>query len=174
MTGTSVKFLLLLLLSLTYPLCAQNNSASYPQTSQQISPQTRSQAVCPWLTQGSAARALDGDVSVTTNVTDTGEGSCRFSRQQEPANVLEILVSKSGVRSCPADSPRLTGIGNEATLCRLREPHSDSVEMVSSRVRELHFTVTLSLHGLKSSTKSPDSSADELQQIAEQVAGNLY
>lgn len=162
--------LLLLLLSVTSGLRAQNNGSTYSQKS----PEPASQIVCPWLTRGSAARALGGDVSVAANLLNTGEGSCKFTKLQEPLNSLEILVGKVSLPACPPNSMRLTGIGNEATRCRLREAHGDSVEMVSSRVRETYFCVTLSMHGQKPSTKSLDLSNDVLQQIAEQVAGNLF
>lgn len=162
--------LFLLLISAASDLHAQNDNAGYSKTA----PQSGSQAVCPWLTQGSAASALGGDVSVTVNVANTGEGSCRFLRQQTPLRSLEILVSKTSGTKCPDNSPRLTGIGNEAQRCRLRESHGEMTEMVSSRVRELFFTVTLSTQGQKVSVNSSDRSGDALEQIAEQVAGNLY
>jgi hypothetical protein len=46
--------------------------------------------------------------------------------------------------------------------------------MVSSRVRDLHFTVTLTTREQKSQAKPADLQDDALEQIAEQVAGNLY
>jgi hypothetical protein len=46
--------------------------------------------------------------------------------------------------------------------------------MVSGRVRELHFTVTLTSSGQKNPVKVSDVQEDVLQQIAEQIAGNLY
>jgi hypothetical protein len=158
-----------LLFFLTPDMRAQDKSTNYPLNS----PQSTSPIVCPWFTQGSAARAIGSDVFVTENVSNENEGSCKFLSRQDSMNSLEILVGKASVPTCPTDSARLTGIGNEATRCRLRESHGDLVEMVSSRVREIHFSITLSLHGQKSS-KSSDPSNDTLQQIAEQVAGNLY
>ena len=158
---------LALLFSATSGLRAQNRSTNYP-------PQSVSQTVCPWFTQGSAANALGGEVSVTVKVSNTGEGSCKFARQKDSTSYMEILVSKASVPACPSDSVRLTGVGNEATRCKLRESHGDSAEIVNSRVREMHFSVTLSMHGQKASTKPSDISDDILQQIAEQVAGNLY
>jgi cell division protein ZapA (FtsZ GTPase activity inhibitor) len=46
--------------------------------------------------------------------------------------------------------------------------------MVSGRVRDLHFTVTLTSSGQKSAVKLPDVQEDALEQIAEQIAGNLF
>jgi hypothetical protein len=129
---------------------------------------------CPWLTEGSAAHALGGEVSVTVKVTDAGEGTCNFARQQGSADSLEILVSRAALSTCPPDSTSLRGIGNEALTCRPRSSHGEVVEMISSRVRDLHFTATLTTHGQKSSAKPADPQDDALEQIAEQVAGNLY
>jgi hypothetical protein len=158
--------LLALLLSTISGLRAQNKSANYPQNTAQFP----SQAACPWFTQGSAAKTLGGDVSAIVKVSNTGEGSCKFARLRESANSLEIIVSKANLSGCPQDGVRLTGIGNEATRCKLRE----SVERVSGHVREMNFTVTLSMHGEKSPAKPLEYSADTLQQISEQVAGNLF
>ena len=131
-------------------------------------------AGCPWLTSGSAAHALGGEVSVTVKVSNTGEGSCSFSRQRGTPDSLEVLVSKATLPVCPADSTSLKGIGNEALTCRPSGSRNEAVEMVSSRVRDLHFTVTLTARGPKTTAKPADPHDDALEQIAEQVAGNLY
>lgn len=129
---------------------------------------------CPWLTEGSAAHALGGDVSVTVNVSDMGEGLCSFSRQQGSADSLEILVSKAALPTCPPESTSLKGIGNEALTCRPHNSRTEAVEMISSRVRDYHFTVTLTAHDQKPPAKPDDPRNDALEQVAEQVAGNLY
>ncbi len=139
-----------------------------------VSSQAHAADVCPWLTQGSAAKALGGDVSVTVNVSDSGEGLCRFARRQGFSDSLEIQVSEAALPLCPPESFSLKGIGNEATRCKLTASHGESAERISSRVRELHFTVTFTSHEQKSATKSPDAQDDALEQVAEQVAGNLY
>jgi hypothetical protein len=166
--------ILVLLSSLSRAATAQSSQSGYGQKSTPASPQPNSQAACPWLTQGSAAKVLGGRVSVTVGVSNTGEGSCKFVRQQSPLNYLEILVSKTSLPSCPAGSIRLTGIGNAAAECGLPASHGEVSKMVSSRVRELHFAVTLTNHGQKTPAKSMDEGDDVLAQIAEQVAGNLY
>ena len=164
-----------LLLALLFPtsLAAQQAQYGTPAAPHKVSP-ARSQKSCPWLTEGSAAKALGGDVSVTVNVADTGEGSCKFTRQQDSSDSLDILISKAALPTCPAESTKLVGIGNEASLCKPPGSHSEAVEMVSSRVRDLHFTVTRASRRLKSTTKSTDAQEDVITQIAEQVAGNLY
>lgn len=159
-------------------LCLLLSSAAVAQTQYGAAPKTASPSHastgCPWLTEGSAARALGGEVSVTVKVSDTGEGACRFSRQPGSMDALEILVSKATLPACPAESTPLKGIGNEAATCRPHSSRAEAVEMISSRVRNLHFTVTLTTRGQKSAVKSVDPQDDALEQIAEQVAGNLY
>jgi hypothetical protein len=127
---------------------------------------------CPWLTQGSAAHTLGGEVSVTVKVSE-GEGTCSFTRQQPPADSLEVIVSKAALAACPPGSMALRGIGNEALTCRRGGPHDELIEMISSRVRDSHFTVTMTSRA-RSTAKSDDPQNDALEQIAEQVAGNLY
>jgi hypothetical protein len=143
-------------------------------TAPKAGPTAHARTGCPWLTQGNAAWALGGDVSVTVNVPNTGEGSCVFSREQTPTDSLEILVSKSALPACPPESGTLKGIGNEAATCRPPASHGESLEMISSRVRDLHFTVTLISRGQKGHAKPDDPQSDVLEQVAEQVAGNLY
>jgi hypothetical protein len=169
MLHRTLLFLLLLAYS-TAAVQAQYSKPSVPQSGSQA----RSQTTCPWLTQGSASRALGGDVSTKVSVSDTGEGSCRFLREQRSPDSLMILVSKDALTSCPTESTKLKGIGNQAARCRAPGSHSKGVEMVSGRVRDLHFTVTLTSRGQKSPVKLPDVQEDALEQIAEQIAGNLY
>ena len=130
---------------------------------------------CPWLTEGSAAAALGGSVSATAQVSESGEGFCTFSREQGDSKVmLKILVQRAVQPSCPTGSAKLKGIGNEAVMCTERPSPEESVEKIVSRVRELHFTVSITIH--KQSPRSPDMSPPEgaLEQLAEQVAGNLF
>src|SRR5580704_1292121 len=87
--------------------------------------QTDSHGVCPWLSVGSAAHALGGDVSVTVNVANLNEGSCRFLRSAGPGDFLEIHVAKDSPATCPAGAMQLRGIGNEATRCELPGARSE-------------------------------------------------
>jgi hypothetical protein len=155
----------LLLANSTAAVQAQYGKPSAPLSDSR----SRSQTTCPWLTQGSASRVLGGDVSTKVSVSDTGEGSCRFLREQRSPDTLKVLVSKNALASCPAESKELKGIGNQAAMCRV-----NGVEMVSGRVRDLHFTVTLTSREKKSPVKLPDVQEDALEQIAEQIAGNLF
>lgn len=136
--------------------------------------ETEFRTSCPWLTEGSAAKALGGNVSVIVAMKNVEDGSCKFVRQQDSTDFLEILVSKAALITCPAKNIRLQGIGNEATRCKLPGSRKEVTEMVSSGVRDLHFIVTLTYRRQGNLAKSADPREDMLEQIAEQVAGNLY
>lgn len=131
-------------------------------------------AACPWVTQGSAARALGADVSVVLNLVASGEGSCTFSRIQEPGAFLKVEISKTALPSCGADSTKLKGVGNEATRCAVSGSGDQGGEMISGRVRDLHFVITFEPRGKKSPANPADAQEDILQLVAEQVAGNLF
>ena len=164
-------FLLLLFSSAAILTQAQYNP---PQTEHNDSP-SPPQVSCRWLSLGSAAKALGGDVHLTVSVPVNGEGSCQFSRQQGSHDSLTVLVGKAATLSiCSKAHTTLRGIGNEAARCMVPGPHGETIEMVSSRVRDVHFTVTLATGGRKPPTKTSDEREDALEQIAEQIAGNLY
>jgi len=158
-------------------LCLLLSSAAFAQTqygnTAKRGPMTHPSTGCPWLTEGSAGHALGGEISVIVKVAE-GEGTCSFFRQQTPMDSLEISVSKAALPACPSGSTSIRGIGNEALTCRHGGAHRDTVEMISSRVRDLHFTVTLTTNGQRNPGKADDPQNDALEQIAEQVAGNLY
>jgi hypothetical protein len=128
---------------------------------------------CPWLTRGSAATALGGDVTATVQIAESGEGSCTFTRQDGPKDVLKIVVSKAPLESCPAESPKPKGIGNEAALCRVERSPNEAMELLVSRVRDFHFKVSLSVHRDELQT-GINRAQEAVKQIAEQVAGNLF
>jgi len=131
--------------------------------------------VCPWLTQGSAAAMLGGDVSSVIKLTPPGEGSCVFSLQQGAAMYsLEVVVEGTPRTVCPPTSPKLLGIGNEAVACRLQRSPNDAVEVVSSRVRTLYFTVSLKIQGAANPGIPLIKQRDIVERAAEQVAGNLF
>lgn len=157
---------------LAAPAAKEQASYDKPSVPNNNSP-ARLQNSCPWLTQGSASKALGGDVSMKVSVSDTGRSSCIFLRQGS-RDSLEIFVSKGPVSACPTGSTELKGIGNQAERCKARGSRGGSVDMVSGRVRDLHFAVTRSSPGQKRTVKSPDVQDDALEQIAEQVAGNLF
>jgi hypothetical protein len=145
-----------------------------PPASKASAPQAKLPPACPWLTQGTAAQTLGGDVSVVLNVSDSGEGSCKFSREQGPPDTLEIVVKKADLPGCPADSIMLRAIGNEAMMCRHAGANGEVVQMVSSRVRDQHFLVTITSHGHEKVAKVSDPQDEPVARVSEQVAGSLF
>jgi hypothetical protein len=136
---------------------------------------SRAETNCPWLTQGSAAKVMGGDSSALVSLANEKEGTCTFSHQDGAHTyALEITVSKKEVDACPADSAKLTGIGNAAALCRTEHSPVEAVEQVSSRVRDLFFTIRLVAKGPKTNAMPIAVQREAVSQTAEQVAGNLY
>ena len=131
--------------------------------------------VCPWVTQGSADEVLGGDSTAVVQVSASGEGVCSFRLDQGgSANTLKVTVRKATDGSCPAGSPELKGIGNEATICTVRRSRSEVIETIFSRVREKHFTVSITIRQKSSQPLEVGHFEDGIKQIAEQVAGNLF
>jgi hypothetical protein len=127
---------------------------------------------CPWLSAGSVAKALGGEVDVISTGVNATEGSCRFSRRDSPTDWLEIAVGPGALPGCPVGSMNLAGIGNQAARCSTHDMHGDTTEMLSGRVRDVAFSLTLREPGRDQ--KSSDPQNDALEQLAEQVAGNLF
>lgn len=130
---------------------------------------------CPWLNQGSAEAALGGSVSAAVQVSESGEGFCTFSREQgNSKETFKIVVQKKPLPSCPAGSPSVKGIGNEAVECTARQSAKESAQMIVSRVRGTYFTVTMT--PAEQQTASPESShADSaIERVAQLVSGNLF
>jgi hypothetical protein len=115
---------------------------------------------CPWLTEGSAAKVLGGPVHAILNVASPTQGTCTFAKTARPQDQLKVLVGAGNVPSCPAGSAKVIGVGDQASRCHL--PHS--AQMISGNVRAVDMAITL----------SGNQTDDALQQIAEQVAGNLF
>jgi hypothetical protein len=129
-------------------------------------------AVCPWLTEGSAVKALGGNVRVVLSLTNASQGSCTFVSTAHPHDQLRVIVGAVGVPSCPSGSEQVVGVGSGASRCRL--PIPEQAQMVSGRVRAVHMAITLSGAGNAMAAMSLNRNDDTIQQIAEQVAGNLF
>jgi hypothetical protein len=143
---------------LAVSLSAQNN---YPTKKPPLSsPSPTAVSTCPWVTEGSAAKVLGGEVHAILNVANPTQGTCTFVKTARPQEQLKVLVGAGNIPSCPAGSAKVIGVGDQASRCRL--PHS--AQMISGNVRAVDMAITLS-------GNQPD---DALQQIAEQVAGNLF
>jgi hypothetical protein len=146
-------------------LSAQNYPAA-PSKGYPPPPPASSETACPWLTEGSAANALGGKVRVILSLASPTQGTCTFVKTEDPQDQLKIIVGAGNVPSCPAGSAHVAGIGVQASRCRL--PLAHETQMISSRVREVNLAVTVSTN------KSGDPAEGAIEQIAEQVAGNLF
>jgi hypothetical protein len=149
--------LLLSAVFLAVSLLAQNYPTKKPASS---TPSSSALATCPWLTEGSAAKVLGGEVHAILNVASPTQGTCTFVKTAHPQEQLKVLVGAGNIPSCPAGSARVIGVGDQASRCHL--PHS--AQMISGNVRAVDMAITLS------GTQTDDA----IQQIAEQVAGNLF
>lgn len=135
--------------------------------------------LCPWLSTGSAAAALGGDVRVTAHSENNWQGSCRFTRQTSGSTpAIDIQVSKENSHPCPGGSAKLRALGNEAVECS--SSHGEHAYTIAGRVRDAWFEVTMT--GVPEATREPAANArpadpygaTALERIAEQVVGNLY
>jgi hypothetical protein len=136
---------------------AQNYPAKKPPSSL---PSSSAGATCPWLTEGSAAKVLGGEVHAILNVASPTQGTCTFVKTARPQEQLKVLVGAGNIPACPAGSAKVIGVGDQASRCHL--PHS--AQMISGNVRTVDMAITL----------SGNQSDDAIQQIAEQVAGSLF
>ena len=107
-------------------------------------------------------------VRVILSVASFTQGTCTFVKMEDPQDQLKVFVGAANVPSCPAGSAHVVGIGVEASRCRVPLLNQGLMQMISSRVREINLAVTVS------TSKSGDPAAGAIEQIAEQVAGNLF
>jgi hypothetical protein len=152
--------LLLSAMFLAVSLSAQNYPAKKPPSSL---PPSSTSPTCPWLTEGSAAKVLGGPVHVILKVASPTQGTCSFVKTARPQEQVKVLVGAGNIPSCPAGSAKVIGVGDQASRCHL--PHS--TQMISGNVRTVDMAITLS-------GGSGNQTEDAIEQIAEQVAGNLF
>jgi len=130
---------------------------------------------CPFITQGSVAKLLGGEVMSTIDSKEDRDGSCSFTRQQGAVTyTLEIVVHKTPTNACPEHSAPLKAIGIESMECRIEPSSNEATEKVSGRVRDMFFTIALSIRGPKASAMPAEAQREATNQAAEQVTGNLY
>jgi hypothetical protein len=137
--------------------------------------------VCPWLTSGTAATLLGGDVTVEAHVEGDSVGACRFARKRGDSTAsIEILVDPTDTHPCPQDNVQLKSLGNEAVQCRRTTLPAQHFDIVAGRIRNIYFAITLT--GVPDATRqepgdprlSDAYGASPLERAAEQVVGNLY
>ncbi len=140
-----------------------------------VSVNGKASSKCPWLTQGSAAAILGGDVTNSVVAADDTSGSCRFLRGQAAATYeLFVEVAEPPKETCPHDSQKLIGIGTGALQCSVTQSPTHVTEQIDGQVRALHFRVAISTSGIRLSTTQRQSQRENLRRAAEEVAGNLF
>jgi hypothetical protein len=136
---------------------------------------------CPWLSTGTAATALGGDVTVTAHSENNWQGECHFKPQAAGAmQEIDIHVSKVESHPCPEGSARVKALGNEAVQCSRSTLHDAHADTIAGRVRDAWFEITMT--NIPAATSEPSGithpadpyGASLLLRLAEQVAGNLY
>jgi hypothetical protein len=137
--------------------------------------------LCPWLSTGSAVTALGGSVTVTVHSENNWQGECRFTRQGEGARqTIDVQVSKVNPHPCPQGSTRLKALGNEAVQCSRSTSSGVQSDTIAGRVKDAWFEVAItgSPGAAREAPLNSDSAdpygASLLEQLAEQVAGNLF
>jgi len=138
----------------------------------------QSATLCPWFTNGSAAHVLGGEIALAAKVDGNFSGSCRFTRQSEDSvRSIDVGVGKTDTHACPAGSLKLKTLGNEAVQCAAR---GEGNYTIAGHIRDVFFVITLSnvpdaiREPLASAKPADPYHATVLEQVAEQVVGNLY
>jgi hypothetical protein len=138
-------------------------------------------ALCPWLSTGSAATALGGDVTVAAHSENNWQGSCHFTRRTAVSTqAIDIKVSNTNSHPCPGGSTKLKALGNEAVECRRSTSPGEPADTIAGRVRDVWFEVTMT--GVREAARDASANAHPaapygatmLEQITEQVVGNIY
>jgi len=163
---TPRPLLLAVLLLAPLPVPAQTQAPAKAQEKQE-------NPVCPWLTEGTAAATLGAPATTLVALhgdSDPPEGTCTFTAPR--GSILEVAVTTTPSEPvCPANSLKLPAIGNEATFCRLDRSPTETRYVLTSRVRDLFFRTTLTL---PLPAPKQQEAPQQLERIAEQVAGNLF
>lgn len=133
----------------------------------------RAQQPCPWLTVGTA-EALLGETATVSVHGSSHQGDCEFhlgrADSHNSEGMLKILVGAQPFKECAAGD-HLTGIGQDSMHCEMKDS-AEHVEAVRGRVRSSYFLITL--RRKITSQRTEVAFRQSLEQIAEEVAGNLF
>lgn len=134
----------------------------------------RAESGCPWLTQGTVATLLGGEVTANIHAANADAGSCRFSLHHGAMEYeLEVTVASAAGATCPAGSPKVTGVGSEAFSCAAKRASWETTDMISGRVRTTYFVIRLTGKGA-SNPLAPEKRSEIVERAAEAVSGNLF
>ncbi len=140
----------------------------------------QTEPLCPWLTIGTAAKMLGGDVTLMAHSNNNWDGSCVFTRNNAAfTQTLTILVGNHNTRPCPEGSQKIAALGNEAVQCRQRAAQGQPEDTIAGRVRGVFFVVSITAsgpapQGSAASNRTDPNTASPVERVAEQVSGSLY
>lgn len=138
----------------------------------------QSAAVCPWLTLGTAEKALGGAATAAVQQSSPPEGSCRFALKEPPNSILQITVSKAQQHTCADAGAPLTGLGNEARQCVQKSSEGKPMDVIEGRIRDLNYVITMTQPALPSHPGPPRAdpipTIPPIKAVADIVVGNLY
>jgi hypothetical protein len=107
---------------------------------------------------------MGGPVTGSAHVAN-GEGNCEFARDDASLR-LHIVVSYQRLNECATGMP-VAGIGEDAVFC-MDDAAGEHRESIRGRVQSNYFLLAITSHVSKTSLR------DSLDQIGEEVAGNLF
>ncbi len=137
-------------------------------------PHAHAQAACPFFTQATAESYLQAHVQLSTNVNANNEGTCTFTAHDTTSTTtLKLTVTLTTQPACALGKP-ITGIGTQAILCSTIPTHTQTIDTISARVRELYVTLQLTINGKPTIPLTSDQRRTLVQQAAQIFTGNLF
>jgi hypothetical protein len=146
----------------------------------------RADSLCPWINKATALGALGTTEDLSMESTaEVNAKSCSFSYHIESGELRELRITVEQTENvkqtldrykaqCGSITSPLRAIGNEAVMCALNHKGDGSGELVIGRVRDKIFTITLNASIANGSSVFRQELMQQIELVAEQVAGNLF
>ncbi len=138
----------------------------------------QSPPACPWLTLGTAEKALGGAATAAVQQSSPLEGSCRFTLKANPNSVLQITVGKAQKQACSDAGVPLVGLGNEAQQCVQKSGQGRPMDVIEGRIRDLNYVIAMTQLNSPSHPSPPRTdpipTVPAIEVVADIVAENLY
>ncbi len=138
-----------------------------------LAPLAQAQQICPWLTQGTAAKLMGGPVTADVQATTASEGVCVFTRSTTGDSVVLRIVIGPALSAVCLDGDHLRGVGDQAIHCATDKPNEHR-EAIQGNVRATQFALTLTARGPSVSPLPKNTQRSATEQLAEEVAGSLF
>jgi hypothetical protein len=143
------------------------------------------QRICPWMNVATASGYMGGPASAAVNQTSDSAGTCVFTLLSGTAKeslTISVAPAENGDKylasyglGCISPAQPLRAIGNEAMMCAVTAATSHG-EQVVGRVRDSIFIVAMASQAPanRGGAREASASAEKVESVAEQVAGNLF